>query len=212
MTRRIVAVSAGLSQPSSTRMLADRLLEAARGFLAADGEDVAVEVLELREHAGAIANNLVTGFAEPGLAEVIRRVTAADGIIAVTPVFNASYSGLFKSFFDLIDADALTGVPVLVAATGGTERHSLVLEHALRPLFSYLHAVIVPTAVYAASSDWGGSGDGEGELMLRVGRAARELANLVAAAPARADAPEPDAVRDGFVPFDQLLRRQGIRP
>ncbi len=67
-------------------------------------------------------------------------MTGADGVIAVTPVFTASYSGLFKSFFDLIDPTALTGTPVLIGATGGTARHSLVLDHALRPLFAYLRA------------------------------------------------------------------------
>ena len=82
-------------------------------------------------------------------------VAAADGLIVVSPIFSASYSGLFKSFFDVLDPAALDGKPVLIAATGGTERHSLVLDHALRPLFSYLHAVVVPTGVFAATSDWG---------------------------------------------------------
>jgi FMN reductase len=107
-------------------------------------------------------------------------------------VFTASYSGLFKSFFDLIDPDALTGKPVLVAATGGTARHSLVLEHALRPLFAYLRAAVVPTAVYAASEDWGSGGDEYTEgLPARIRRAGGELATLVAARPAE-ETPEDD--------------------
>ena len=61
-------------------------------------------------------------------------------MVAVTPAFNASFSGLFKSFFDVLPEETLTDMPVMIAATGGTERHSLVLEHAMRPLFSYLHA------------------------------------------------------------------------
>jgi FMN reductase len=73
-------------------------------------------------------------------------------VIAVTPIFSASYSGLFKTFFDVLERGALAGKPVLIAATGGSERHSLALEHAVRPLFAYLRAVVVPTAVYAASS------------------------------------------------------------
>jgi len=85
-------------------------------------------------------------------------VAAADAVIAVSPIFNASYSGLFKAFFDVLEPGALTGKPVLVAATGGSERHSLALEHAMRPLFAYLRAVVVPTAVYAASSDWASAG------------------------------------------------------
>ncbi|MCX4459427.1 FMN reductase [Streptomyces sp. NBC_01728] len=189
---KLVAVSAGLSTPSSTRLLADRLAESARGELAAQGHDVDTEVIELRELAGAVANNLVTGFPSPPLAAVIDMVTGAHGLITVTPVFSGSYSGLFKSFFDLIDPDALTGKPVLVAATGGTARHSLVLEHALRPLFAYLRAVVVPTAVYAASEDWGSGGDEYTEgLPARIRRAGGELATLMAARPAE-ETPEDD--------------------
>ncbi|MET9356042.1 FMN reductase [Streptomyces sp. NPDC006617] len=191
---KLVAVSAGLSTPSSTRLLADRLAESARGELAAQGHDAETEVIELRELAVAVANNLVTGFPSARLAAAIDGVTGAHGLIAVTPVFTASYSGLFKSFFDLIDPDALTGKPVLVAATGGTARHSLVLEHALRPLFAYLRAVVVPTAVYAASEDWGSGGDEYTEgLPARIRRAGRELAALVAARPAE-ETPEDDDV------------------
>jgi FMN reductase len=179
---KLVAVSAGLSTPSSTRLLADRLAESTRGELAAHDREVQTEVIELRELAVAVANNLVTGFPPPPLATAIDAVTGAQGLIVVTPVFTASYSGLFKSFFDLIDPDALTGKPVLIAATGGTARHSLVLEHALRPLFAYLRAAVVPTAVYAASEDWGSGGDEYTEgLPARIQRAGRELAALMAA-------------------------------
>ncbi|WP_413812491.1 FMN reductase [Streptomyces sp. OE57] len=189
---KLVAVSAGLSTPSSTRLLADRLAESARGELATQGHDVETEVIELRELAVAVANNLLTGFPSPQLAAAIDAVTSAQGLIAVTPVFTASYSGLFKSFFDLIDPDALTGKPVLVAATGGTARHSLVLEHALRPLFAYLRATVVATAVYAASEDWGSGGDEYTEgLPARIRRAGGELAGLMAARPVE-ETPEDD--------------------
>ncbi|WP_327313369.1 FMN reductase [Streptomyces sp. NBC_01235] len=189
---KLVVVSAGLSTPSSTRLLADRLAESVLEQLAARGHAVETVVIELRELAVAIANNLVTGFPPPQLASAVDALTSADGVITVTPVFSASYSGLFKSFFDLIDPDALTGRPVLVAATGGTARHSLVLEHALRPLFSYLRAVVVPTAVYAASEDWGSGGDEYAEgLPGRVRRAGGELAALMAARPVKAE-PEDD--------------------
>ncbi|MFI1014373.1 FMN reductase [Streptomyces sp. NPDC020965] len=183
-TLKLVAVSAGLSVPSSTRLLADRLTDAVRNALARQGRDTEVEVrvVELRELAVPIANHLVTGFPAPALGEAIDAVTEADGLIAVTPVFTASYSGLFKSFFDLVEPDALTGKPVLIGATGGTARHSLVLEHALRPLFAYLRAVIVPTAVYAASEDWGGTGDALTDtLPVRIGRAGEQLARLMVA-------------------------------
>ncbi|WP_327260828.1 NAD(P)H-dependent oxidoreductase [Streptomyces sp. NBC_01232] len=163
---KLVVVSAGLSSPSSTRLLADRLTAATLGHL-----DARPETVELRELATEIAQHLVTGFPPARLAAALDAVAAADGLIAVTPVFAASYSGLFKSFFDLMDKDALTGTPVLVGATGGTARHSLVTEHAMRPLFTHLRAPVVPTAVYAASEDWGGQG-----LAQRITRAGTELA------------------------------------
>ncbi|MGW6793044.1 FMN reductase [Streptomyces chartreusis] len=168
---KLVVVSAGLSVPSSTRLLGDRL--AAAAVRAAAGP-VEVEVVELRDLAVEIAHNFTNGFPGRQLAAAIDAVTSADGLIVVTPVFSASYSGLFKSFFDVIEKDALAGLPVLIAATGGTARHSLVLEHALRPLFAHLRAVVVPTGVYAASEDWGAEG-----LNGRIDRAAGELAALM---------------------------------
>ncbi|MFD7324067.1 FMN reductase [Streptomyces sp. NPDC059875] len=185
---KLTVVSAGLSTPPSTRLLADRLAEAARDELVDQGHAVSIEVVELRALAGDVANQFVTGFAPPRLAAAIDTVTGSDGLIAVTPVFTASYSGLFKSFFDVIAPDALTGQPVLVAATGGTARHSLVLEHALRPLFAYLRAAVVPTAVYAAFEDWGSGGDEYTDgLPGRIRRAGGELATLMAARPPRAE-------------------------
>ncbi|MCU7824462.1 CE1759 family FMN reductase [Kitasatospora sp. DSM 101779] len=194
---KLVAVSAGLSVPSSTRLLADRLAGAVRTALEGRRE-VEVEVVELRGLARPIADHLVTGFPGPELRSALESVEAADGLIAVTPVFSASYSGLFKSFFDVLDREALTGTPVLIAATGGSARHSLALEHALRPLFAHLRAVVAPTAVFAASEDWGPGGDAEG-LAPRIARAGGELADLLALRPPRPRA-EPEVV-----PFEQQL-------
>ena len=97
----------------------------------------------------------------------------------MTPAFNASFGGLFKSFFDVLPEESLTDMPVLIGATGGTERHSLVLEHALRPLFSYLRAIVSPTGVYAATDDFGASSDDEGTLDERVDRAGADFARLL---------------------------------
>ena len=196
---RIAVVSAGLSVPSSTRLLADRLADAAHEALG----EVALDVIELRPLAHALADHLLTGFPSGELATAIDAVRASDGLIVVTPVFAASYSGLFKQFFDVLEPDLLDGKPVLVAATAGTARHSLVLEHALRPLFAYLHAVVVPTGVFAATDDFGDTG-----LEARIERAAGELAALVGKV-------DPTARRRRTVedelaeptPFAELLRR-----
>ncbi|MEV7186158.1 FMN reductase [Kitasatospora sp. NPDC093102] len=198
---KLVVVSAGLSKPSSTRLLADRLADSTVRRLAPEGREVGVTVVELRDLAVEIANNFVTGFPGAGLRAAIEAVTEADALIAVTPIFTASYSGLFKSFFDVIDNDALTGKPVLIAATGGTARHSLALEHAVRPLFSYLRAVVLPTAVYAATDDWGAAGDGLTDgLPRRIDRAAGELAALLAGR-----GPAAPALPEQVVPFAEQL-------
>ena len=166
MTRSLVVVAAGVSEPSSTRLLADQLADATRAAVSARGEAVDITVIEVRELARDLATVMTSGVPTPALTAAKDAIAAADGLIAVSPVFTASYSGLFKMFFDALDTDALTGVPVLVAATAGTARHSLVLDHALRPLFSYLRAQILPTGVFAATEDFGSS-----ELASRISRA-----------------------------------------
>lgn len=202
----IVTISAGLSNPSSTRLLADRL-----GHAAVSRTGASLQTIELRELAHPLADNLVTGFASGDLAEAIEKVRRADALIVVTPVFSASYSGLFKTFFDVLEPGMLAGKPVILAATAGTARHSLVLEHALRPLFSYLKAVPVPTAVFAATEDFGDTH--AGALQARIDRAADELAALTVPAP-RAAQPQGsrpgsgrvfDENADNFVDFASLL-------
>ena len=202
-TRTLAVVSAGLSTPSSTRLLADRLTTASVAALRERGHDATVEVVELRTHARDLADDLVTGFANESLRAAIDAVVGADGLIAVTPVFSASYSGLFKTFFDVLDKDSLTGTPVLLGATAGTARHSLVIEHAMRPLFAYLRAIPAPTGVFAASEDWAGAGGVDAELARRIDRAAGELADLVAGRPSTKRPVDPFA----DVPsFEELLR------
>jgi FMN reductase len=201
MSRKIVVISAGLRQPSSTRLLADRLAEAARRQLEALGAEVDLEVIEVRDHGHDLVNNLIVGYPSEQLEEVLDRVGRADGLIAVTPTFSASYNGLFKMFVDVLDDTALTDKPVLIAATGGTGRHSLVLEHELRPLFSYLHAVVMPTGVYAAPEDWGSGAESERPLATRIDRAAAELAREVD----RRESPLPVDPFDSPDSFEQLL-------
>jgi len=199
--RRITVVSAGIGQPSSTRLLADRLAAATVRRLADEGIDTTVDVVELRDVAHDITNNLLAGFASPALETAIAAVTGADGVIAVTPVYTTSYSGLFKSFIDVLNPQALSEMPVLLGATGGTERHSLALDYAMRPLFAYLHAVTVPTAVYAASADWGAGEDASvASLPQRIERAAGEFAALVRASDRSSRVVDPFELPAGFDP------------
>lgn len=198
--RRIAVVSAGLSQPSSTRLLADRLAEATVDQLRLQNVETEVEIIELRDLAHDITNNLLTGFPSPELGTAIDTLTGADGLIAVTPIFTTSYSGLFKSFIDVLDPQSLADMPVLIGATGGTPRHSLALEYAMRPLFSYLHAAVVPTSVYAASEDWGSGADEVKALPDRIMRAAGELAALVTASDRSARVRDPFELDSSFSP------------
>jgi len=195
--RRIAVISAGLSNPSSTRMLADRLAAATAKQLSERGIEIEVDVFELRDYAHDITNNLLTGFAPPALESVINAVVSADAVIAVTPIFSTSYSGLFKSFIDVLDPDALSGKPVLIGANAGTARHSLAIDYAIRPLFTYLHAEPVSTGVFAASSDWGASADNVAPLGERIDRGARELADAIARR-------EPASDADPFDPANYL--------
>jgi FMN reductase len=201
--RSLVVVSGGLGVPSSTRLLADRLAAATDRHLREAGTAARIETIELRDHAQELVNHLLTGFPAPGLQAAIDATTAADGLIVASPIFNASYSGLFKLFFDVIERGGLRGTPTLLAATGGTARHSLAIDYALRPLFAYLNAATVATGVYAASDDWGATGvAADASLVDRIDRAAAELAIAIRQRP-------PTARRDPFdepVPFEDLAR------
>jgi FMN reductase len=204
MFKSIAIISAGLSQPSSTRLLADRLGQASARRLRDAGDDAMITVIELRDLAHEITDAMLTGFAAGELKEAIETVTNADAVIAVTPIFSSSYSGLFKSFFDILEPRSLAGMPVLLAATGGTARHSLALEYAVRPLFAYLQSAVVPTSVFAASEDWGGAGGSDGDLAARITRAGAELAGMLEGRPGTRHVEEP------VIPFAQQLANLAV--
>lgn len=207
--RTLVVVNAGLSNPSSTRDIAVRVADAAVG---AGG--TAVEIVDLRSLAGDLATFMTTMIPTPELDRVRALASGADALIAATPVFQGSYAGLFKMFFDTLEKHALRGVPVSLVATAGTPRHSMVLDYAMRPLLSFLQATVLPTGVFVATGEFGEAGsDGEdGDLQERIARAGRELAaelgtGLIAsaAAPAATDDSD-DADTSGIGGFEALLK------
>lgn len=169
--KSIVIVSAGLGEPSTTRLLADRFVDQAK----VKAPEASIEIIELRALAHPIMDAMLTREFSAELADAVARVTTADGLIAITPTYNAAYSGLFKSFFDILEPGSIAGVPIVIAATGGSERHSLVPDHSLRPLFAHARAVTAPTSVYAARSDF----ETDTELNDRIGRATSELVLLM---------------------------------
>ena len=180
-TFRLAVVSAGTSDPSSTRLLAGRIAERIVNLAGRRGQAVTTTVIELRELAADVANATVFQLITPRLRQAIDALAAADGLVVSTPVYKAGASGLFKSFFDLLDNDLLIGKPVVLAATAGTARHALVADDQLRPLFAYLRALPVPTSVFAAPEDWA-----DPALNQRAQRAARELILLMESGFARA--------------------------
>ncbi|GGJ86498.1 hypothetical protein GCM10011583_17580 [Streptomyces camponoticapitis] len=171
---RIVIVSAGVSEPSSTRLLADRTAQKTLDLLRESGVPATASVIELAPLATHIARAIVSGFPDAELRAAIDRLASADAVIASTPVYKAGISGLFKSFADILDNDLLIAKPVVLAATAGTARHAMVVDDQLRPLFAFLRTMPVPTSLFAASEDWGSPALGE-----RIGRAATELVVLL---------------------------------
>jgi FMN reductase len=173
-TLRLVVVSAGTSDPSSTRMLADRAAQRAAALAGERGATVHTEVIDLRELAADVTTALTSQLITPRLQRAVDALGAADGIIAAAPVYKAGPSGLFTSFFQVLDNDLLIGKPVLLGATAGTARHALVVDDQVRPLFAYLRALPVPTSLFAAPEDWG-----DAALAARTDRAAFELVLLM---------------------------------
>lgn len=187
----VVAVSGGLNRPSATRLLVDHLVAEVERLLREQGHLVCSRVIEVGDHAADATQKLLTDVATPALHDAVTAVEQADLLIAASPVYRGSYTGLFKSFFDVVDQRALTGTPVLLAASGGSERHALVVDHELRPLFAFFQASTVPTAVYATASDCTADLLPDDELQERIQGAA---AQLVRAVPHRAEKPAPVTV------------------
>ena len=171
---RLVVVSAGTSDPSSTRLLADRTAERVAALAARHGHEVTTGVIELREISADISTALVSQLVTPKLRQAVTALGEADGIIAAAPVYKAAPSGLFTSFFGVLDNDLLIAKPVVLAATAGTARHALVADEAMRPMFAYLRTMTAPTSLFAAPEDWS-----DPALNTRIDRAALELVLLM---------------------------------
>lgn len=217
--RSLLVISAGLSQPSSSRRLADMLAEATRAKISARGEGAQIDVIEVRDLAFELATAMTDQTTQtPLLARAKQQVADADGLIAVTPVFQGSYSGLFKMFFDTLEPHALDNLPTIIAATAGSSRHSLILDYALRPLFNQLHANIVPTGVFQAAEDLG-TPEGE-RIASRIERSAIQLADQIVAPRDRVPGIAGDLTgpggrstiqlaKENFIPLDKLLNGYG---
>ncbi|MBR8379697.1 FMN reductase [Burkholderia cenocepacia] len=148
-TLNVVAISGSLQRPSRTLALTDAIVTALGAAL-----PIETRLIELGEIGSRLAGALTRALVPPDLDALIRAIETADALVVASPVYRASYTGLFKHLFDLVRHDALVDVPVLLAATGGSERHALVIDHQLRPLFSFFQARTLPIGVYASESDF----------------------------------------------------------
>jgi FMN reductase len=173
-TFRLVVVSAGNGDPSATRLLADRTADRVRALAAEHGNTVAISVIELREIATDITTALTSRLTTPKLQRAIAALGEADGVIAAAPVYQAGPSGLFTSFFNVLDNDLLIAKPMVLAATAGTARHALVVDGQMRPALAFLRTLTVPTSLFAAPEDWS-----DDALAERIDRAALELVLLM---------------------------------
>src|SRR5471032_1402735 len=146
---KVVAVSGGCYRPSRSLTLASALVDALSEKLV-----VKASIIELGDIAQAVGNALSRDQLPDSVKSHLVAIENADLLIVSSPVYRGSYPGLLKHLFDLVDINGLINTPVLLAATGGTERHSLVIEHHLRPLFSFFQSITLPIGVYASEADF----------------------------------------------------------
>lgn len=146
---RVAGVSGGLQRPSKAAALAQHLLDLIAAEIPCERH-----LVELGPLAPQLAGAVWRSQLPDPVAQALAVVEQADVLVVATPVYRGAYTGLFKHFFDFIHQDALVDKPVLLAATGGSERHALVIDHQLRPLFSFFQARTLPLGVYATDSDF----------------------------------------------------------
>lgn len=205
---RIVTVSAGASQPSSTRKLADRISQAVGERLPA----AEMSTIDVRELGHDLLNATTSGLRSAPVNAAIAALASADAMIAVTPVFNGAYSGLFKLLFDVLDEGTLRGVPVLLAATGGTARHSLAIDQTMVPLFYYLRARLTTSPVFAATDDWAEPKALDARVSAAADELVAELSGTRAGQDDRRVSPDDDfTVPDDFASMLSALDRPVVR-
>ena len=169
-TFKFVGFAGSSSRPSRTRNLVEAITTTAAKRIGAT-----TTIYDLNEIHPSLGSTLETSKAPPDLVDLIEAITNADALIVGSPVYKGTYTGLFKHLFDLIEPKALKDKPVVLSATGGSERHALVLDHGLRPLFAFFSADIVATGVYATETDFTEYQPSSPALLSRIDRAALEL-------------------------------------
>ena len=173
---KFVGFAGSSSRPSRTRNLVEAITTTAASRIGATST-----IYDLNEIHPSLGSTLEPSKAPPDLVELIEAITNADALIVGSPVYKGTYTGLFKHLFDLIEPKALKDKPVVLTATGGSERHALVLDHGLRPLFAFFSADIIATGVYATEPDFVDYRPQSAGLLARIERSAEELGWRLAA-------------------------------
>lgn len=177
---RVVAVSGSLHEPSKTTALVRAITAAI-----AERGDVESQLIELTQIGPSLAGALRRDQLAPEIEEQLQAIESADLLIVGSPVYRASFTGLFKHLFDFVGQYDLVGKPVLLAATGGGEKHALIIEHQLRPLFAFFQALTLPVGVYASNTDFDGYEISSEVLKARIALAADRALPLVGYAASR---------------------------
>lgn len=181
MSLRIIGFSGNLSRPSKTRALVDLVTAKAAASLGATAATYDLTDLQATLGTAQTLDNL------DGLPRaIVAQILSADALVVGSPVYKGSYTGLFKHLFDLIDPAALAGKPVLLTATGGGDKHALIIEHQLRPLFGFFEALTLPTGIYASGADFNDGVPASTALLARIDRAVSQLPKGLARRPATA--------------------------
>jgi FMN reductase len=181
---KAVVVSGSSSAPSKTLALAQRILSAVANEVAVDAH-----VIDIADVGSDLGRALTRRDLSPAAERALWHVENAEILIAATPVYRGSYTGHFKHLFDLIDQNALIDTPVILAATGGGDKHCLVIEHQLRPLFGFLQSYTVPIGVYASHADFEGGAVASPIVLARIVTAARQAVSLLRSRAARIERP-----------------------
>lgn len=177
----VVGVSGSTHSPSKTTALVENIL----GVVARE-RDVDTHLVEIDRIGPGLAGTVQRSALPPSVHDALHRIETADLLVVASPVYRASYTGLFKHLFDFVEQYSLVGTPVLLAATGGSERHGLMIEHQLRPLFGFFQSLTLPNGIYASDADFTDYRVSNVELQERIDTAVARALPVVARV-----APEP---------------------
>ena len=195
MTIRIVGVTGSLQAPSKTITLVESITADLAQRLAAE-----VRLIKVNELGPSFAGALSRAEVSPEVEAALGAIETADVLVVASPVYRASFTGLFKHLFDFVDQFSLVDTPVLLAATGGSERHALILEHQFRPLFSFFQALTLPVGVYAHDSDFTDYRISSPRLVDRIDKAVAKSLPLISAHLAERDEIERTLAGEGTRP------------